>query len=137
MRVVLDTGVLIAALITTSTPPDRIYQAWREGRFELITSDWQLDEFRRVSRYPRLRKFVRHADAGRMVNGLRSQAVVLTDLPRIDVSRDPDDNPILATAVAGGAQYLVSGDKKDLLTLGSIGGIRIVSARRFIGILNR
>ena len=137
MRVVLDTGVLMAALITTNTPPDRIYQAWREGRFELITSDWQLDEFRRVSRYPRLRKFVRYADAGRMVNGLRSQAVVLTDLPWIDVSRDPDDNPILATAVAGGAQYLVSGDKKDLLALGSIGGIHIVSARQFLDILNR
>ena len=137
MRVVLDTGVLMAALITTNTPPDRIYQAWREGRFELITSDWQLDEFRRVSRYPRLRKFVRHADAGRMVNGLRSQAVVLTDLPWIDVSRDSDDNPILATAVAGGAQYLVSGDKKDLLALRNIGSIRIVSARRFIDILER
>lgn len=137
MRVALDTGVLMAALITTNTPPDRIYQAWREGRFELITSDWQLDEFRRVSRYPRLRKFVRPADAGRMVNSLRSQAVVLTDLPRVDASRDPDDNPILATALAGEVQYLVSGDKRDLLTLKSIGGVRIVSARRFMDILDR
>ncbi len=38
MRVVLDTGILIAALITRDTPPDRIYQAWRKQRFELVTS---------------------------------------------------------------------------------------------------
>ena len=42
MRVVLDTGILIAALITRDTPPDRIYQAWRKRRFELATSEWQL-----------------------------------------------------------------------------------------------
>jgi hypothetical protein len=41
MRVVLDTGILIAALITADTPPDRIYQAWRRKRFQLITSRWQ------------------------------------------------------------------------------------------------
>lgn len=72
-----------------------------------------------------------------MVNSLRSQAVVLTDLPWVDASRDPDDNPILATALACEVQYLVSGDKRDLLTLKSIGGVRIVSARRFMDILDR
>ena len=58
MRVVLDTGILIAALITRDTPPDRIYQAWRKRRFALVTSEWQLEEFRRVSRYPKLRKYL-------------------------------------------------------------------------------
>ena len=56
MRAVLDTGILIAALITADTPPDLIYRAWRKKSFELITSERQLDELRRVSRYPRLRK---------------------------------------------------------------------------------
>ncbi len=51
MRVVIDTGILIAALITRDTPPDRIYQAWRKQRFERVTSEWQLEEFRRVSRF--------------------------------------------------------------------------------------
>jgi len=76
MRVVLDTGILIAALITKDTPPDRIYQAWRKRRFELVTSQWQLDEFRRVSRYPKLRKYLQPIDAGNLVNGLRHQAYV-------------------------------------------------------------
>ena len=58
MRVVLDTGILIAALITVDTPPDKIYQAWRKKRFDLITSKWQLEEFRRVSRYPKLKNYI-------------------------------------------------------------------------------
>lgn len=49
MRVVLDTGILLAALITFGTPPDLVYRAWRKRAFELITSEWQLDELRRVS----------------------------------------------------------------------------------------
>ena len=135
MRVVLDTGVLIAALITTNTPPALIYQAWRKRRFELVTSEWQLDEFRRVSRYPKLRRFLKPTEAGNLVNGLRHQATVLEALPTVELSPDPDDNPVLAMAEACQAQYLVTGDKKDLLSLGAVGGTRIVTARQFVELL--
>ena len=132
MRVVLDTGILIAALITKNTPPDQIYQAWRKNKFELITSEWQLAEFRRVSRYPKLRKYLAPAEAGNMVNGMRYQALVLTELPTLDVSQDPDDNPVLAMAVAGEADFLVSGDKRDLLALKTIEKTKILTARNFL-----
>lgn len=135
MRTVLDTGVLIAALITRDTPPDRIYQAWRRRRFELVTSEWQLEEFRRVSRYPRLRRFLSPADAGRMVNGLRTRATVVADLPQVDASADPDDNPILATAIVGNAHWLVSSDKRDVLSLDRVGNARIGSAREYVDLL--
>lgn len=135
MRVVLDTGILIAALITTDTPPALIYQAWRKNRFELVTSEWQLDEFRRVSRYSRLRRFLKPVEAGNLVNGLRRHAMVLEILPTVELSPDPDDNPVLAMAKASRAQYLVTGDKKDLLALGSIGDTRIVTAQQFISAL--
>ena len=135
MRVVLDTGILIAALITTDTPPALIYQAWRKKCFELVTSEWQLDEFRRVSRYPKLRKFLKPAEAGSLVNGLQHQAMVLETLPTVDLSPDPDDNPVLAMAEASQAQYLVTGDKKDLLSLGALGSTRIVTARQFVDLL--
>lgn len=132
MRVVLDTGILIAALITTDTPPSLIYQAWRKKRFELVTSEWQLDEFRRVSGYSKLRRFLKPVEAGSLVNGLRRQATVLESLPTVELSPDPHDNPILAMARASKAQYLVSGDKRDLLALSSIDDTRIVTARQFI-----
>ena len=131
MRVVLDTGILIAALITTDTPPALIYQAWRKKRFELITSEWQLDEFRRVTRYTKLRRFLKPAEAGHLVNSLRHQAIVLEKLPTVELSPDPDDNPVLAMAEASQAQFLITGDKKDLLALGKIGGTHIVTARQF------
>lgn len=135
MRVALDTEVLIAALIIRDTPPDRIYQAWRKKRFDLITSEWQLEEFRRVSRYPRLRKFLKPVEAGNLINGLRHNALVLSEPPRMDVSPDPDDNPLLAMAVAGEADFLVSGDKRDVLALKKIEDIRIVSTRQFLRVL--
>ncbi len=131
MRVVLDTGILIAALITRETP-DLIYQAWRKKKFELITSEWQLSEFRRVSRYPKLRKYLVPSEAGNMINGLRYQALVFTDLPALEISPDPDDNPVLAMAVAGEADFLVSGDKRDLLALKIIEKTKIVTARNFL-----
>jgi putative PIN family toxin of toxin-antitoxin system len=109
MRVVLDTGILIAALITTDTPPALIYQAWRKKRFELITSEWQRDEFRRVTRYSKLRRFLKTAEAGHLVNSLRHQAVVLEVLPTLELSPDPNDNPVLSMAEAGQAQNLVTG----------------------------
>jgi putative PIN family toxin of toxin-antitoxin system len=132
MRVVLDTGILIAALITKDTPPDLIYQAWRKKKFELITSEWQLAEFRRVSRYPKLRKYLIPSEAGNMINGLKYQALVLTDLPTLDISQDPHDNPVLAMAVASEADFLVSGDKRDLLALKTIEKTKIITARDFL-----
>ena len=132
MRVVLDTGILVAALIMTDTPPALIYQAWRKKRFELVTSEWQLDEFRRVSRYPKLRRFLKPVEAGNLVNGLRHQATVLETLPTLELSPDPADNPVLAMAEASQAQYLVTGNKKDVLALGTIGDTQIVTARQFV-----
>ena len=131
MRVVLDTGILIAALITSGSPLDAIYRAWRKKRFELITSEWQLDELRRVLRYPKLRTYLKSAEAGRLVNGLRCEAPVLSQLPTVDLSPDPGDNPVLAMALAAHADILVTGDRRDLLALHRVGPIRILSARQF------
>ena len=137
MRVVLDTGILIAALITADTPPDQVYQAWRKKRFTLVTSVWQLGEFRRASRYERVKKFLRPTEAGNLVNGLKRHATVLQELPDVDLSRDPQDNPVLAMAIAGEADYLVTGDRRELLSLKRVGATRIVTAAEFLKILKK
>ena len=137
MRIVLDTGILIAALITKDTPPDLIYQAWRKRHFQLVTSEWQLDEFRRVNRYVKLRKYLQPIEAGNLINGLRHQALVLDDLPEVELSADPDDNPLLAMATAGDANYLISGDKRHVLALKKVGKTHIITARRFLTVLRK
>jgi len=53
-------------------------------------------------------------------------------LPELDLSPDPDDNPVLAMAVAGRADYLVTGDKRDLLALKKVEKARIVTARALV-----
>ena len=136
MRVVLDTGILIAALIMKDTPQDRLYQSWRKKRFTLITSEWQLGEFRRVSRHPKLPAFLKPHEAGTMVNGLRRNGVMLSQLPKVETCRDPDDNPILGMALAGGADFVVAGDKQDLLSLKKLKGTPIVTARKLADVLD-
>lgn len=66
---------------------------------------------------------------------IRRRAVVLGPLAPIDVSPDPDDGPLIATAVEGRADWLVTRDKLDLLELVKVQGVRIVSARVFVDVL--
>jgi hypothetical protein len=132
MRAILDTNILCSALITPGGPTDRLYRSWREGRFQLLTSEEQLEEFRRVTRYPHLRPFIEPAAAGAMYNELRRLAILLETLPVIDASKDPGDNFLLAMAQAGEADVLVTGDKQDLLSLKIFQRTRIITARRFL-----
>ena len=131
MRVVLDSNVLISALISSGSPPDRIYRAWRRKRFTLVTSKVQLDEMRRASRYPKLRKLVSPREFGALINRLHG-AAVLDKLPHIDLSRDAADNYLLAMAAAGDADYLVTGDARDLLRLKKFGGTVILTPGSFL-----
>ena len=135
MRVVLDTNVLVAALITPHHPPDQVFKAWLAGLFTLVTSEEQLEEFRRVTRYPRVRALVEPAAAGTMLNTLAAVAVVSGNLPAVDRSRDPGDNFLLAMAEVGDADYLVTGDRRDLLALKRHGRAKIIKVRAFLKIL--
>jgi putative PIN family toxin of toxin-antitoxin system len=135
MRLILDTNVLIAALITRDTPPDALYRAWRDGAFTLVTSELQLEEFRAVTRRESVRLRLHPAEAGRMVNDLRSLAVLAEPLERLDISPDPYDNFLLAMAQASRADALVTGDKRDLLSLGRPLGTRILTALEALNLI--
>lgn len=135
MRIILDTNILISALIVPGGAPDYLYQCWRRGSFTLIASEEQFDEFRRVSRYPRLQRFLSPAAAGAMVNEVRELATLTSRLPHVDVSPDPADNFLLAMAEVGKADYLVTGDGKHLLSLARHGSTCIVTAREAAAIL--
>jgi predicted nucleic acid-binding protein len=63
--------------------------------------------------------------------------VVLRDLPQVDVSPDPGDNFLLAMAQAGKTDFLVTGDKRDVLALKTFGTTRIVTVRQMLDKLGR
>ena len=81
MRVVLDTNILISALLLTHSAPAQAVIAWRRGQFELVTCELQLQELRDVTRRPKIRTLIRPAMAGELVNQLRSMALMAGKLP--------------------------------------------------------
>lgn len=134
MRVILDTNVLLAALISPHGPPDTIYRAWRAVRFELVTSRAQLDELRRVSRYPKLRAILPAHRVGTIVSNMHRAVVLdtLRPLPTGIEVDDPDDAFLLAMTIDGGADWLVTGDRRaGLLQRASAGRARIVTPATF------
>lgn len=132
MRVVLDTNVLVSALLITASVPAQLISLWRQGRFDLLTAPAQLDELMRVTRYPKIRTRLQPALAGRLVNELRDLAVIVETLPVVDASPDPYDNYLLSIASGGRADYLVTGDKHDLLALKKYDNTLIVPVRDFL-----
>ena len=118
MRLLLDTNILVSGLLTSKGAPGNLVRAWLDPRFELVTSEEQIDELRRVLGYERLQPYIHPEQARDFVENLEVLAIVATDLPTLEVSPDPDDNMILATAVAGDADAVVSGDKCDVVALG-------------------
>ena len=131
MRVVLDTNVLFSALISPHGAPDAIYRAWRAARFEVVTSLVQLDELRRASRYPKFQAVLQPHRVGAMVNNLQ-RAIVLDRLTTDVEAGDPNDAFLLAMALAGDADYLVTGDRRaGLLQRGRFGRTRIVTPGAF------
>ena len=137
MRLVLDTNILVSSLIRKDTPPYLLYRAWRQQRFDLLTSAHQLEEVEDVLARPRLQKYVSAEEAQELVRGLRTEAEQV-DADRIEVthSPNPDDNRILAIALAGQADYVVSGDRADMLSLGEVEGIPVMTARQAVEILD-
>jgi len=131
MRVVLDTNILVSALIAPAGKPAAIYNAWEDGKFTLLTCAEHLDELRATLQKPKIADLIKPHKSGRVVNQIKQLAVEVSSLPRVQRSPDPTDDFQLALSEAGRADYLVTGDKSGLLTLHLHTATRIVSASEF------
>ncbi|AFZ51130.1 putative toxin-antitoxin system toxin component, PIN family [Dactylococcopsis salina PCC 8305] len=134
-KIVLDTNILISSLISKKSFPYLLYQGWRRKEFTLITSEEQLQELKQVLQYPKLRKFINQDEARILVSALQDFTVTVADLPEVNYSKDSDDNLIIATAIAGKADLIVTGDKGDLLILKTVENISIVTASDAVSII--
>ncbi|BGI52308.1 MAG: putative toxin-antitoxin system toxin component, PIN family [Candidatus Hamiltonella defensa (Ceratovacuna japonica)] len=131
MLVVLDTNILLSALIAPNGRSNMIYRSWRAACFELVTSEMQLNEIRRVSRYPKFQAVLQPARVGKMINNLQ-RALVLDNLKIKIETDDPDDAFLLAMATEAHVDYLVTGDQHaGLLKRGHIDRTRIVTPSIF------
>ena len=137
MEVVLDTNVAVSAAINPKGPPAQIIKAWRAQSFTWVTSESLLTELDRTLRAPRLRRYIVWSDdeLNEFLAAVRQLARIASPTRTIDIiSTDPADNRVLEAAVAGGAEYIVSGDQA-LLDLGAFEGVEIVTPARFTAIL--
>jgi len=135
MRIVLDTNVLISGLISPAGAPAEIFNAWEDGRFDLLTCTEQMDELRSTLQKPRIAERIQPHKAGRLVNQIRKLAELVKTLPTVKRSPDPEDDFLLALCEAGEADYLVTGDKSGLLSLKRHRVTRIVTATEFVALL--
>jgi uncharacterized protein len=134
MRFVVDTNLLVSGVISTGSPR-RLLDEAKAKTFELCTSERLLVELLDV--LSRTKFAARLSQAGltphHIVDDLRRLSVVVspTHTPRV-VPTDPDDDHVIAAAIAGQVDLIASGDKRDLLPMISYAGIPIVTAREAI-----
>jgi putative PIN family toxin of toxin-antitoxin system len=132
---VVDASVLVSAFLFPESVPGRILRLAGDGSFAMHLSPILVEETRRSLLNPRLRSAYGHDEAAvhSWCDDLARIGKVFTGpLPDIGPAcRDPDDDHVIALAVAIGAETIITGDK-DLLALGEFQGVRNITARAFL-----
>jgi putative PIN family toxin of toxin-antitoxin system len=136
MRAVVDTNILIRALIRPQGSAGPVLQYLRDGRFQIVYSEALLDELIAKLALPRLRNKY-HLDDESLEAFLALLALrgeLVAPQRRIEVCRDAQDNMVIEAAVAGAANCIASSDE-DLLVLGAFEDIRIIPPEAFVALL--
>jgi uncharacterized protein len=135
-RAVLDTNVFVSGLISPKGPPAAILRALRSKRFTLVSSPPINEEIIEVLNRPSI------CDRYGVGDGIFEVSLILweiaelvIDLPNVKVCSDHGDDKFLATADAGRAEYLVTGDLDHLLRLSRYRGVAIISPGEFMRVL--
>ncbi len=135
IRAVLDTNVLVSALLFTG-PPSRLVPAWQAARVRPVVSAQILDEYLRVLAYPKF-----ELTPAEIRGLIEEELLPFIETVRVKPSavkqlRDPDDAKFIACALAAGVRWLVSGDA-DLLSLREVESVKIVTVSIFLHHLKR
>ena len=138
-RVVIDTNVLISGVIQRSGFPFNVIKLWENAYVVMITSIATIEEADRILHYPKIKKNYKltDEDINQILTNLLKYSVFVENLSALNIIKeDPADNIILATAVSGKADYIISGDA-HLLNLKTFRGIEIVTPQRFCEIMGK
>jgi uncharacterized protein len=114
LRIVLDTNQLVAALVR---PPElaTLLMAWESARFTVLASPAMIEEYLRVLAYPDVARLI-YPELLRAFHSHLLRDIELVETPEVPrLCRDPDDDKVLAAAIYGLADYLLTVDH-DLLT---------------------
>lgn len=137
LNVVVDTNLLVSAVITSHGNAAKILELFRKNLIEIVISEEIVIEIQRVLNYPKIRK--RHGwsqeETEWFIKGIKRFCIIVT--PRgysgSIVTQDSSDDKFLRCAVAGEVDYIVTGDS-HLLKLGQYSGIPIITPRQLLKI---
>ena len=140
-RIVIDTNILVSAILTSEGNPAKILKLVLEGKLNLIISPAILEETRQVFNYPKLAKLMEKNNITRQeVYGFldKMSRVALITPGKLDIDvipKDPADNKIIACALEGDADFIISGDH-HLTDLKIFQSIKIIDPAAFLKIVN-
>ncbi len=138
LSAVLDSTILVSSFLTEGGVAFKILQSAREEKFQWYCTEVILQETRRVLlQEQRLRTKYHYTDeqVEVFINASRASSLMVAELPTVKIiARDPQDDPVVACALAAQATYIVTRDK-DLLDLQSYQGITILTPEEFLRIL--
>lgn len=141
LRAVLDVNILISSYIAPLGVSRWIIEQWQNDAFTVICSDGILSEFDSKMFLPRIRRRYTIRPAGvdvfKRLLTAQSEWVAVDSAEVMPVTRDSEDNYVLACALKARADYLVTGDKAHLLPLKAYESVEIVTPTHFREILQR
>jgi uncharacterized protein len=140
IRAVLDTNVWVSAILTPGTPPAKILELALTGTMQLIISPGIIREIGRVLQYPKVKKaltkhrIISHEVDDIMFKLLKAAIITPGEVLAGGVSDDPADDMIIACALEGRADFIISGDH-HLTDVKNYQGIKIVAPSTFLALI--
>jgi len=141
---VIDTNVWVSAFLNPDGFPARLIKAGKTGSFIIIASLPLLEELREVLLRPRIMRVrqTTQTEVEAFVAGIGAVAQLVPVSGDLELCRDPDDDLVLETAIAGKATYVVSRDEdimrdQDLVEYLEDRGIEAITVQRFLDLLRQ
>lgn len=135
MRIVIDTNDFISALIGKKHR-EKVTKVLERTDIELFADNNLLTELSDLAYRDKFRKYVTPEEIALFLEVIRARLTIIEPTSIVTDSPDPDDNNLLALAVDAQAEYLITGNKIDLLDLSPYRGIKIIRLQRFLDTLD-
>jgi uncharacterized protein len=132
IRAVLDTNVVVSAMLKAGGTSSRIVKAGVAGHFQWVVSEALLREYQEVLFRPRFK-----LDPGNvedLMKFIRASVIITFPVENLTLAKDPDDNKVIECAAEGRAEYVVTGNLRHFPA--EFRGFRTVSPRNFLTILS-
>lgn len=137
MKVILDANIILAFLLTRGFIISSIFDYWDKDAFTLLISESILEEYSAILERLVKQKLINKREAKSLLQKIKKKGKKVKIVSRLSVSPDKKDNRYFECAKDGKANYLVSRDKSDLLSIKRFEYTKCISAKAFLNELKQ